>query len=294
MTRLFVTVGTNPLPVYAAAEYIRERILRGCSVTFICSEQTRAEVKRLQEALGTTGDCVPVHPYDIRECETDLEKGLPRQLEDAHLHYTGGTKCMGVEAARVLRRRTRLAMSYLDGARQRLHLDQGDVDDLRCHVSLPLAKLCRLHGESVPEVRPGVPDREDSLWSSLFSQRVFSNLECAFDDEFTYLVYGYQLLTVADRRKAPSAGEAKNGGFDGFLRTRWLGGDEARVLLLSSLPFEKDGHPTDQDLREIFFQQRDSESAINPTPVFVRSSADAPDLGEMWGGLFRSLRWFPH
>jgi hypothetical protein len=293
--RLFLTVGTNPLPVFVAASRLLNNELGPCPVTYVHSQGTKGEAERIQALLkADQHEYLAVDPFNPRACEKDLQSGSPPAFAEAHLHYTGGTKCMGVEVARYLSARGNLGLSYLDGATQTLHLESAQVDDLRRHVHLKLDQLAELHGQSLRNADQLTLSSGDNLWAALMTQAVFPRLSISHSDGFVCLMYGYHLLLVADQRCEPRAGAAKSAGYEAFLRTRKWGGDEARVLLVVSFELERNGKSTEKDVRYDFPQHADMDGKINSTPVFVWSCADEESFSNKWKGLFDALRWFPY
>ena len=290
---LVLTVGTNPLPVFAAARYLRDRFGSSSRVTYIHSEQTKKEAGQIESVLQAGGEYECVHPFDPRQCEQDLRERLAAETGDVHLHYTGGTKCMGVETALYLSKHCNVELSYLDASRQSLNRGDETVDDLRRHVTLGLTELAALHGATAPpEAKPGAPVGDDPLWTGLKEEPVCRRLEISHDGQFVHMIYGYHLLLVSDQRRATRAAEAKAPGFQAFLRARQWGGDEARVLLVVPFALEQHGRPTDKDVRDQFPQHPDVPDRINGTPVFVWTTADGNSFEDKWAKLFEALRWF--
>jgi hypothetical protein len=278
--------------VFAAARYLQDSFGGSARVTYIHSKQTKEEAERIESVLRARGEYKSVHPFDPQQCERNLREMLAEVSGNVHLHYTGGTKCMGVETALYLSKRCNLELSYLDASRQALNRGHETVDDLRRHVTLGLDELAGLHGVKPPHAQLGAPVGDDPLWSGLAGQPVFPRLNISHDGQFVHLIYGYHLLLVCDQRMSVKPNEAKKAAFEAFLRARQRGGDEARVLMVTPFEFESGRRPTDKDLRRDFPQHPEEPGRINGTPVFVWTTADGEPLGKKWARLFDALRWF--
>jgi len=123
-TQLVLTVGTNPLPVWVAWYHLKGLLPPPVTVKLVHTANTMKEKDRLQEHCGgipsthtyqtSAGD-----PGKVRDdIMTNLVTDLPND-EKVHVHYTGGTKVMGVETVAAIEdfsssRQVNMKTSYLD------------------------------------------------------------------------------------------------------------------------------------------------------------------------------------
>ena len=124
-TQLIMTVGTNALPVWVAWYHLENQLPPPVTVRFVHTAGTTNVRNRLVRYCGggTFGNHVPTsagNPGTVRQ-DIDghiISAGLPSSTTDVHVHYTGGTKVMGVETVAVLEEflpnNINMATSYLD------------------------------------------------------------------------------------------------------------------------------------------------------------------------------------
>jgi len=125
-TQLILLVGTNPLPIWVAWQYLHKLLEPPVAVRLVYTENTQDEVKRLHAELR---DAVflpdiktsPGDPAVVRDNIRVAIEPLPPETASIHVHYTGGTKVMAVETVTGLERYReqlrgsfRIDTSYLD------------------------------------------------------------------------------------------------------------------------------------------------------------------------------------
>ena len=123
-TQLVLTVGTNALPVWVAWHHLKGKLEPPVEVRFVYTAQTEDEMQRLKKRC-TGANILPQlatsdgNPGTVRK---DIN-GILQRIPDSttlHVHYTGGTKVMAVEAVSAIEAQLRhrpnvsLQTSYLD------------------------------------------------------------------------------------------------------------------------------------------------------------------------------------
>ena len=120
-TQLIFTVGTNPLPIWVAWHHLKDE-LQPVQVRFVHTAGTKKEKERLEKYCHGADFLNPIetsegNPRSVR----DAIKPVVNNLADTqilHVHYTGGTKVMGVETVAALEaslpKDIHLDTSYLD------------------------------------------------------------------------------------------------------------------------------------------------------------------------------------
>ena len=120
-TRLIFTVGTNPLPIWVAWHHLKDE-LQPVQVRFVHTAGTKKEKERLKKYCHGADFLNPIetsegNPRLVR----DAIKPVVNNLADTqllHVHYTGGTKVMGVETVAAIEaslpKDIQLDTSYLD------------------------------------------------------------------------------------------------------------------------------------------------------------------------------------
>ncbi|WPX08961.1 PDDEXK family nuclease [Anaerocellum danielii] len=173
---LFITVGTNPLPVYVVAKYFEDSFN---NVVLISSEEnrniyqagTRAYAEKIKDTLESN-----VEKYHIislsnvanpAEIKRDLKNHFKNNkilfskenIQKVHLNYTGGTKIMAVAVYNFLKEEygEKFESSYLDARSYKLILEDGTVEptfeDLREKVKIDIETLLKLHLYEVQEIK---------------------------------------------------------------------------------------------------------------------------------------------
>jgi hypothetical protein len=188
--RLFLTVGKNPLPVLAAA-YRLGRVYgtpdESAAITLIHSGESELEAKAIEDVLGKKFQVENIRISGIKrlriegKCPGAIGSAIAGSLNGGtHLHYTGGTKAMGIEAFRALSNgKGTISTSYLDiDSHQVLDengalLDRSAIDERR-YWNLGIEQFAELHGltlrfeathPAVYQVAPGLA-RTDKTISS--------------------------------------------------------------------------------------------------------------------------------
>ena len=124
-TQLILTVGTNPLPVWVAWYHLKEKLPQPIKVRLVHTADTKAEKDRLERYFQGASFLDPIqtsagNPGTVRGDIGHILKDLSAETTDLHVHYTGGTKVMGVETVSAIEaqlraeQNIRLQTSYLD------------------------------------------------------------------------------------------------------------------------------------------------------------------------------------
>lgn len=165
-TQLIMTVGTNALPVWVAWHHLRKQLEEPISVRFVHTDQTKTETERLKEKIEA--DCprtnfltpIPIkpgEPHAVRSAIKDnIINDLPQDRTHLHVHYTGGTKAMGVETVSIIEKEVAskenitLNASYLDPRGDHgpkiVSRTQLRVQDTRNGVKADLSGIAHLNG----------------------------------------------------------------------------------------------------------------------------------------------------
>jgi hypothetical protein len=161
--RIFLTVGKNPVPVLAAAyRLVKTFQLDGSPSELILVHTDRSghEAKVIEEQLQKKLRQSEIRSPVVRMLPSERRGSVEMQAEirnlagndDAHLHYTGGTKTMGIQCLTALLNGSRhVTTSYLDIDTHQVHTATGSLLD-RCVLderkewSLALEDLAQLHG----------------------------------------------------------------------------------------------------------------------------------------------------
>lgn len=115
---LILLLGTNPLPVFVSAKYlVRHFKKKNNSITRVTlihgnHEKVAGFARWLKDSIKVLidkraeVDTKSVFPDNPKDIEDKLKEAAPDDNEPVHLHYTGGTKEMAVEAVRWMYRDT--------------------------------------------------------------------------------------------------------------------------------------------------------------------------------------------
>ena len=164
-TQLIFTVGTNPLPVWVAWHHLKDKLPSPVQVRFVHTKGTIPERERLEEyckdkdaeflnPIQTSAGNPKTVRGDIRVILNDLRN----DTNFLHVHYTGGTKVMGVETVAALEaslpKGIRLDTSYLDARASSgpaIVNRAGNywVDDARKGIDPDLCQIARLNGFTI-------------------------------------------------------------------------------------------------------------------------------------------------
>jgi hypothetical protein len=164
MMQAFLTVGTNPVPVLAAAYRLARHFhQQPLQLLFLHSHETRDDaqtiIEVLQKRLGAEHLNVACTLLNVGNASDPaaLLASVSQFVNDnpashRHLHYTGGRKSMGVKTMQALLRSTAPADfsdSYLDISNHTILNDRGrftTVTDERREWNLDIRQLLKLHG----------------------------------------------------------------------------------------------------------------------------------------------------
>lgn len=132
-TQLILLVGTNPLPVWVAEQYLQKQLKQTLAVWLVYTESTRDEVDRLQAAFRSELspsllrliETSPGEPATIRKDVRIIFNELPPETTDIHVHYTGGTKVMAVETVAAVEQAVK---QYQEEFKQAIRIDTSYLD----------------------------------------------------------------------------------------------------------------------------------------------------------------------
>ena len=191
-TQLILTVGTNPLPVWVAWYHLKDlkdKLPQPIKVRLVHTAGTTAEMERLQTNCQGADFLNPIQtsagdPETVRKDSRGILRNLPEDIDLIHVHYTGGTKVMGVETVSAIEaqlrdyleiREIRLQTSYLDPRGESGPTIVGRegpfVRDTRQNVDLEFNLIALLNGFTLGPFEhtytrckvvpaPGTPSRE--------------------------------------------------------------------------------------------------------------------------------------
>ena len=165
-TQLIMTIGTNALPIWVAWQHLKEEIKDSIELRFIHTVQSEKEKHLLEERIKkespktTIRDAVPIDPGDLQGIHDAIENNVveprPESCNHFHIHYTGGTKSMGVETTSIIEKTlsgvpdTTVNTSYLNPRGRngpeivsRTHLH---VPDTRKGINIDLNSIAKLNG----------------------------------------------------------------------------------------------------------------------------------------------------
>ena len=160
-TQLILTVGTNPLPVWVAWYHLKEKLQPPIKVRLVHTAGTVDEKKRLELYFEGASFLDPIQTSagDPNTVYNDIRRILRDSLTetaDLHVHYTGGTKVMGVETVSAIEAQLRdnqdgpLQTSYLDPRGESgptiVSRDGTLVSDTRQNVDLEFNRIALLNG----------------------------------------------------------------------------------------------------------------------------------------------------
>lgn len=127
-TQLIMTVGTNALPVWVAWHHLKDKLNEPLELRFIHTEQTKNEKDLLEEKIkvespkATILSAIPIKSGESHAIRGAIADNVINNLSCTHLHihYTGGTKAMGVETVSIIEKKLvnskniTIDASYLD------------------------------------------------------------------------------------------------------------------------------------------------------------------------------------
>ena len=165
-TQLVMTVGTNALPIWVAWQHLKREIKDPIELRFIHTEQTENEKDLLEQKITTESPrttilpAVPIDSGDLQGIHEAIRSNVVRTRPDNckrfHIHYTGGTKSMGVETISVIEKTlsgvpdTAVNTSYLNprGSHGPEIVSRTllNVPDTREGISIDLESIAELNG----------------------------------------------------------------------------------------------------------------------------------------------------
>ena len=298
-TQLILTVGTNPLPVWVAWYHLKDILEQPVSVRFVYTSGTQDEKERLERYCqgASFGRHIQTSPGNLGTVRGDIRgrilQGLGNSTTHLHIHYTGGTKVMGVETVSAIEsglpENVSIDTTYLDprGSSGPCILSRRGVlvKDTRKDINANLERIALLNGFVIPPFGqypalrtptgdqlkygcqflvkpvmpvptriPGITTRGDLLEYGTYDafQNTLSNVtgrsnyalfqgvhvrragvRDARDFELDVVaVLGYQIVLVSCSVVTDSP-VVKLKAMEALHRSRQLGGDEARAVMLS-------------------------------------------------------------
>ena len=121
-TQLILTVGTNALPVWVAWYHLKGKLEQPVQVRFVYTTDTERQREVLEKYCGTLAlDCILTDSGDLGVIRNDVQSNIFDKFPKGtlHVHYTSGTKPMGVETDSAIKSGLNQVMysleaSYLD------------------------------------------------------------------------------------------------------------------------------------------------------------------------------------
>jgi len=204
MTKLFVMVGTNPIPCYISALYLLNYYSSDKELYLVCSKDdpsinqagTYPVGERIQDQVKVLFPNLQIFLKEISDVAssnaiTAVLQDCYNTEDEVHLNYTGGTKSMAAIAFNMLKGHPYFSSSYLDGRRHIMIMDGEipDSADLRTDAGLRLnlETIIRLHGlDDFAEnpINPGYRGLMDEIGKWLTSKRI-NELYCSRNHQKT-------------------------------------------------------------------------------------------------------------
>ncbi len=122
-TQLIMTVGTNALPIWVAWYHLKDELEPPIKVRFVHTEDTNSQKELLKGYCDGADFLAPIQTDsgDPDVVRRDIEQSIFDDFTEGtlHVHYTGGTKVMGVESVSAIESELKekgysLETSYLD------------------------------------------------------------------------------------------------------------------------------------------------------------------------------------
>ena len=336
-TKLILTVGTNPLPVWVAWHHLKDELPQPIKVQLVHTADTVDERDRLKKYCQDADFLDPIQtsaggPGTVRGDSRRSLENLSENISHLHVHYTGGTKVMGVETVSTIEAELRetqnihLQTSYLDprGTLGPTIVSRGGsiVRDTRQNVDPKLNRIALLNGFTLGQFKhrywdkktgryetedcpaPGILNQEqlsegrkaitsgghitgklleygayaafkDALGEISTNNPERNNYELfhsvhtrrarATDQRIKHFeldvvaVLGHQIVVVSCT-VASGHDLIKQKGMEAILRTRQLGGDEARAIVLCS---------TDQNSAKLIEDELKDEMGSTSEPLQI-------------------------
>lgn len=174
-TQLIMTVGTNALPVWVAWYHLKEKIDDDVELRFIHTKQSENEKDLLEKRIKaespetTILTAVPVDSGNLEGIHTAIETDVVCARGDCkhfHIHYTGGTKSMGVETTSIIEKKlsevqdATVNTSYLNPRGSRgpeiVSRTSLGVSDTRQNINIDIESIAKLNGVMFDNA-PGQP-----------------------------------------------------------------------------------------------------------------------------------------
>ncbi len=179
-TQLIMTVGTNALPIWVAWYHLKGKLKQPVKVQFIYTNDTEPQRDSLRRFCDNAqfGTDIKTSPGDPSTVRGDIRKQILNCLDQKtthlHVHYTSGTKVMGVETVSAIEERIankaclNLETTYLDprGDKGPRLLSRTNVyqEDARMGVKPTLDRIANLNGFTPAPFTHEYWNREDSRW----------------------------------------------------------------------------------------------------------------------------------
>ena len=170
---LILTVGTNALPVWVAWHHLKERLNNNLKVGFVYTNETEKRMKCLKRRFKEGGakeadffDIPATSSGNLKDVGDTIQDILPNLSGNAqiHVHYTSGTKVMGVETVFTIgKKHTNFNRSYLnprDNPTPAIVDQQGRTigpEDARQGICPDIKRIAELHGFEVSQKQPFSP-----------------------------------------------------------------------------------------------------------------------------------------
>ena len=163
MLKIFILVGTNPIPCYISALYLLYYYQPDKELYLVCSKDdphinqagTYIIGERIREKICVLFPNLKIILKEISDVASkpaidSALQGCYHESDEVHLNYTGGTKSMAAIAFNILKDHPSFSSSYLDGRRHIMIMD-GEIlasADLRtdADLRLNLETIIKLHG----------------------------------------------------------------------------------------------------------------------------------------------------
>lgn len=171
MVKIFILVGTNPIPCYISALYLLRYYHSDRELYLVCSTDdpqikqagTCPVGKLIMNQILVSYPDLGIYLKEISDVASNEAiaralKGCYADSDDIHLNYTGGTKSMAAIAYNILKDHPDFSSSYLDGRRHIMIMDgmPDSGDDLRQkdYLKLDMEKVISLHGKDGFKEKP--------------------------------------------------------------------------------------------------------------------------------------------
>ena len=153
-TQLIMTVGTNALPIWVAWYHLKDELEPAVKVRLVHTAETQSQVEALEKYCQGADFLDPIMTEESGDPSVVYGDIQDRILDDfpegtLHVHYTGGTKVMGVETVSAIG--SMITEGY---SLERSYLDPRGDDGPRI---MRWSSVRGGSGEPVPDTRIGIP-----------------------------------------------------------------------------------------------------------------------------------------